>query len=296
MRRSRFYGQHGEDVVAWHALGDSEGPRFFVEVGMIDGRRFSNTLAFEEIGWSGVCVEPHPDYIDLVRLNRKGSLVVHAAASNRSALSAPFHAEARGALSGLAPRDERTLLERYGEYFGGFRIVDVPVKTLDEILVEASAPTEMELVSIDVEGTEFDVLEGLDLARWRPRVVIVEANDAVSGEKLVTHMHRAGYELARLIGGANLFFTRTPCDRATIRDARIDRPFVHTRHPRDAAGPNTVVRPTDSPLQRLLARVKFQLCRRGARRRRSRSSSATSGRASTTASTSPSFGSTIASS
>jgi FkbM family methyltransferase len=245
MNAPRFYAQHGEDVVLWHVLGRSDAPRFFVEVGVIDGRRFSNTLAFEERGWRGVCVEAHPDYVELARHNRPASHVVHAAACDREAESAPFHAEPRGALSSLAPRDEAVMREKYGAWFSGFTTIEVPLRTLDQILRDADAPTGIELVSIDVEGSELAVLAGFDLAWWSPRVVIAEANDAPSAASLCASMDTAGYQLARVIGGANHLFARSRSDVRALRDARVDCPYVHTRHPIDGAGADEWVAPQE---------------------------------------------------
>jgi len=254
MSAPRFYAQHGEDVVLWHALEASDAPRFFVEVGVIDGRRYSNTLAFEERGWRGVCVEAHPDYVELARRNRPASRVVHAAASDHEAASAPFHAEPRGALSSLASRDEAVMRAKYGAFFSGFTTVDVPLRTLDSILRDADAPTDLELVSIDVEGSELAVLAGFDLARWRPRVVIAEANDAPSAASLCTAMSAAGYTLARVIGGANHLFAKSRADLRALRDAHVDCAYVHTRHPIDGAGPDHHVVP-DPPRTGTLRRL-----------------------------------------
>jgi FkbM family methyltransferase len=49
----------------------------------------------------------------------------------------------------------------------------VPGLTLDQILEQHEAPNP-DFISIDVEGTELDVLKGLDLQRWRPRLLLVE--------------------------------------------------------------------------------------------------------------------------
>ena len=48
--------------------------------------------------------------------------------------------------------------------------------TLDEILAGAREP--MDFVSIDVEGSELDVLGGFDLERFAPQVLIIEDNFA----------------------------------------------------------------------------------------------------------------------
>ena len=74
-----YYSQHGEDFLLDRLLSDKK-RGFFVEVGCIDGRRFSNTLIFEERGWRGLCVEAHTGYIELLRQNRPNSIVCHCAA------------------------------------------------------------------------------------------------------------------------------------------------------------------------------------------------------------------------
>ena len=48
------------------------------------------------------------------------------------------------------------------------------MRTLDDILEQAEAPMPIDFVSIDVEGHEVEVLSGFDLARWRPRLILVE--------------------------------------------------------------------------------------------------------------------------
>lgn len=228
----RFYSQHGEDIVAWKVLADSPGPRYFVEVGMIDGMRFSNTLALEERGWRGLCVEAHPSYVPLVRRNRPGSSVVHAAASDTRG-TMPFHADPRGDLSSLQPRDEGEMKKRFGEWFEGYDVVEVPVRTLDAMLEEVSAPGGIELISIDVEGGELGVLGGLDLERWRPRIIVIEADDSAAVAALDGHLLPRGYHRARHVG-INVFYTRTLLDAWRVRLARIDQRVFHTRHPVDA--------------------------------------------------------------
>ncbi len=76
--------------------------------------------------------------------------------------------------------------------------VKVPARTLDDILVEAGAPAPIDFISIDVEGHEVEVLRGFDIARWRPRLMLVE--DHVTS--LATHrfLTRAGYRLIRRTG------------------------------------------------------------------------------------------------
>lgn len=76
--------------------------------------------------------------------------------------------------------------------------VDVPVRTLDDILGEANAPRAIDFVSIDVEGHEVSVLRGFDLARWRPRLILIE--DHLASLAIHRHLTGAGYRLIRRTG------------------------------------------------------------------------------------------------
>ena len=237
-----FFSQHGEDIIALRAFDRSRGPRFFVEVGMIDGRRFSNTLALEQHGWRGVCVEAHPGFVDRVRRNRPNSAVVHCAAADRAGVL-PFHADPRGDLSGLAPRDADQMRDRFGDDFQGYRVVDVPVRTLDDILTEANAPRDIEIVSIDIEGGELAALQGFDLDRWRPRLLILEADDDPALDTLRSHLRPFGYRLARRVG-VNAMFTRSRLDAWRVRAVRVDRQVLHTANPMDATTDDRLMFPS----------------------------------------------------
>jgi hypothetical protein len=60
----------------------------------------------------------------------------------------------------------------------GEAVVTVSVRTLTEVLREAGAPAEFDLLSLDVEGYEPEVLRGLDFKEFRPRVLCIEVRTA----------------------------------------------------------------------------------------------------------------------
>jgi hypothetical protein len=75
------------------------------------------------------------------------------------------------------------------------QVIDVLVRTLDDILVEAGAPQGFDLLSVDVEGHELEVLSGFDLARWQPRLIVLE--DHVGNLDRHRFLTAAGYRLIR---------------------------------------------------------------------------------------------------
>jgi hypothetical protein len=72
------------------------------------------------------------------------------------------------------------------------------VRTLDDILVEANAPVPIDLLSIDVETHEIDVLNGLTLTRWRPRLIFIE--DTAFNLSLHRALRSRGYKWMRRTG------------------------------------------------------------------------------------------------
>src|SRR5206468_9835159 len=59
----------------------------------------------------------------------------------------------------------------------------VEVRRLDSILVEHRFPHQLGVLSIDTEGWDCEVLLGLDLQTWRPRLIVTE--DTRSEERRV---------------------------------------------------------------------------------------------------------------
>jgi hypothetical protein len=76
--------------------------------------------------------------------------------------------------------------------------ISVAVNTLDAILAEAKSPRPIDFVSIDVEGHETEVLDGFDLAYWRPRLILIE--DHVLDLRLHHLLQQRGYKWVRRTG------------------------------------------------------------------------------------------------
>ncbi|MGD0014584.1 MAG: DNA recombination protein RmuC, partial [Bryobacteraceae bacterium] len=77
-------------------------------------------------------------------------------------------------------------------------IIEVPARTLDDILTEANAPVPIDLLSIDVESHEIEVLSGLTLSRWRPRLILIE--DLAFNTRLHRLLQSRGYKWVRRAG------------------------------------------------------------------------------------------------
>ena len=153
--------QNGEDALLWDLVGDRE-QGFFVEAGAYDGYEFSVSYLFECSGWSGLLVEPLADRAAQCAERRRSSRVVNAALSRPGGPeTASLTRDSIEWYSKLAPAGE-----------GGDVVT---VTTLDELLEGHTGG--IDFVVLDLEGHELAALEGFDLARWRPSVLLLENND-----------------------------------------------------------------------------------------------------------------------
>jgi FkbM family methyltransferase len=199
------YAQNAEDVVLWRALGRIKDGRY-VDAGANHPHIDSVTQAFYERGWRGITVEPLPDLAALHRRERPNDIQIQAAVSDTGDQTVILHSVPGSGLSSIvAEVSERNRLD-------GRPIEDIEVaaRTLTGILEEFGEDLgEIHLMVIDVEGAEAQALRGLDLRRWRPWVLVVEAtrpnSTEPSHEAWEEILEEAGYSFC-LFDGLSRFY------------------------------------------------------------------------------------------
>jgi FkbM family methyltransferase len=163
---------------------------FFVDIGAADPQVNSQSWQFEQDGWAGILVEPRPDMAEKLRRERRAT-VYEVACSSPANAGRTTTLHLRGGLSSLSENLVVAGLAPLG-------VVEVRLRTLDDLLAETQAPQPIDFVSIDVEGHEAEVLAGFDLARWHPRLILIE--DHVLDLRLHRLLESRGYKWVRRTG------------------------------------------------------------------------------------------------
>ncbi len=194
-RRYGFASQNGEDRALAKIFKQPRG--YCVEVGAFDGFSISNTYYFEKKkrGWKCLLVEADPVSAAKCVLNRPRSLTIAAAATNSESVGEiDFQViEHNRAMSGVSFDDfQVSHFERHNTEFAPTKTT-VTARTLDSMLEQSKFPR-VDFVTIDVEGHEFSVLQGFDIARWKPTVVVLERLKSEPEPEIAAYMAQHGYE------------------------------------------------------------------------------------------------------
>lgn len=199
---------------------------FFVEAGAHDGFTQSNSYWFERFrDWNGVLVEPVPHQCSQARRRRRVpvvncALVPEGLAGGTVSLRYGNLMSVVAGARGDAAEEQRHV--RGGDLNGldevGYEI-EVPARTLTDVLAEHGAPRDFELLSLDVEGYESSVLKGLDLERFRPGLMLIEMDDPERRRPEVEAVIGQHYEHVEQLSPLDLLYARRAGLDAATPDA-----------------------------------------------------------------------------
>jgi FkbM family methyltransferase len=163
---------------------------FFVEFGAAGGVEDSNTYLLEEgFGWRGILAEPARVFHERLRANRRAQISTKCVWSESKKLVTfketnwAYHST----IDAFSAHDSFAERRKAGHTY------DVETISLMDLLAEFSAPAEIDYLSIDTEGTEFDILESFDFKKYRISVITCEHNFTPAREAIRALLERQGY-------------------------------------------------------------------------------------------------------
>jgi len=183
-------GQLRQDLFVLSQLGfKTEG--FFVEFGATNGVDLSNTHLLEkEFGWKGILAEPARCWHQALRSNRSASIEDRCVWKD-SGSTLKFN---EVDLPELSTVDAFSGGDGHAQFREQGKTYEVSTISLNDLLAKHGAPAQMDYLSIDTEGSEFEILRHLDFDKYSFRVITCEHNFTPMREKLHELLTRHGYQ------------------------------------------------------------------------------------------------------
>jgi FkbM family methyltransferase len=155
---------------------------YFIEAGASDGVTFSNTFTLEKnFNWQGILIEPCLYWKELLSKNRTCHIGYKALWKENS--SVLFNeVQNKPTLSHISSVDSKSWMfdinqETKSQYV-------IPSITLIDILKYYDAPNVIDYLSLDIEGSEYDVLNSFDFETYDIKIITVEHNYSPNREKI----------------------------------------------------------------------------------------------------------------
>ena len=200
----------------------------FIDIGAGHPVADNVSFWFYERGWRGIAVEPQRDLVALYARLRPRDIAVQCLVG-RQCGEMDFHVVDR--LHGLSTT-VASLARRATQFGVDYRTVRMPVVTLAQ-LCEQQNVGDIDFLKIDVEGSEADVLHGGDWSRYRPKVIVIEAVTAGSGEPAWQDWEpfilAQGYRFA-LFDTLNRFYVAQECPEIFARLPSERAPWHTVQH------------------------------------------------------------------
>ena len=211
-KRKTYYGHHELDKKLKKYLNYEKG--FFVELGANDGIKQSNTFYFEKnLGWNGILIEPiKTKYLKCLKYRSPKNYFYNNACVGINFKRDKIKMIYSDLMSSIDDKEiinkidakkhakdgEKYLLknEKIEEFW-------VSTKTLNDILQEVNTPKLIDFLSLDVEGSELEVLNGIDFKIYNFKFILVESRN---DDEIVKYLSNKNYNFLEKISKRDLIF------------------------------------------------------------------------------------------
>jgi len=188
----KLYSQNNEELIIRDFFNDRRGG-VFVDIGCAHYKNFSTTYYLENhLEWSGLAVDALAEFAIGHIKNRPNTRFFNFIVTDHSGSIEPFYRliDATGLSS--TNKDYVQRLARYYQANPKYQVIYLPTITLNELL-ERNGISEIDFLSIDIEGGEPKALAGFDIQRFKPELVCIEKGE-ITKTAISEYFSRNGYE------------------------------------------------------------------------------------------------------
>jgi FkbM family methyltransferase len=192
------YSQFGEDLIVRSALTliKGGGPFKYIDIGANDPYRLSNTALLYNEGSSGVLIEPNPNIVKKIKSMRGNrDVILNCGVDFTDKTEAEFYLIEPDVLSTFSKKEA----ENYK--LNGYivtKVIKVKLRNINDILKEVG---EVDFLSLDVEGLDFEILKSINWDMYRPTCICVETlsfetvKEPMKNKELLNFMNNKNYRV-----------------------------------------------------------------------------------------------------
>ena len=163
---------------------------FFVEFGATNGIDLSNTYLLEtEFNWKGILAEPAKVWHEDLDKNRACVIEKDCVWSDSSSVL-DFNEVNEAELSTITRFNKNDWASKNRKYGKSYEVKTI---SLVDLLIKYNAPKIIDYLSIDTEGSEYEILSHFDFDLYQFKVITCEHNYTKMREKIYDLLTSKGY-------------------------------------------------------------------------------------------------------
>ncbi len=212
IKKKTYFGHHNLDEKLKNYLNFKNG--FFIELGANDGINQSNTFYFEKnLGWRGILVEPiRKKYLKCIKNRSNNNFFYNSACVSFDFPNKKIKMIYSDLMSSIDDQNIYNKLDPKNHTLEGKQYLQQNEKveefwtdtsTLNSILDKSSAPNLIDFLSLDVEGTEIEVLNGINFSKYKFKYILIESRD---DDEIKKYLNEKNYIFLEKISKRDLFF------------------------------------------------------------------------------------------
>ncbi len=188
---------------------------FYLEVGAYNGISESVSLQFEkELGWSGLLIEPNPLHYKYLKRNRSSNICLNFICLNKKFFKKKLYIKNLNQMSYIVDEKERFYFTDYPirrinnlakeSKSGNFKLYKCKIQSLENIFNKYKIKV-LDLAIIDVEGSELELLEGINFNKIKINYLCIESYNL---NKLRNYMKKKNYKFITKLHKEDYVFKR----------------------------------------------------------------------------------------
>ena len=168
-----------QDVFVSFIVGEKFEKSFF-EFGATDGIDLSNTYILETyLNWTGALSEPSPQWHKELRNNRPDANIITDCVWSESNKNLDFFVSDVGVLSSLfdfKESDKNSMPGNTQARIKSGKVISVKTISLNDVIEKKFGSKTPSYISIDTEGSEYEILKAFNFKKFRPIIFTIEHN------------------------------------------------------------------------------------------------------------------------
>lgn len=194
------YSQAGEDrlinFIIYFFTNIDQNNIHYIDIGANHPTKENNTYFFYQKNGKGILIEPNKELCEIAQAQRPRDIIINAGIKFDEKDSATYYSFNCNALNTFDKnRMEFTLAH-------GHTLIEefeIPLLNINQIIEDNLPNVPIDLISIDVEGVDFQILKTIDFKKHRPKILCIEANkpsfEFGVKDEIITFMENLDYVL-----------------------------------------------------------------------------------------------------